>query len=200
MNRQSTLRFWMVGLVTFGLSGCWSAVKYEAQSTAPESCLVSAVGEAGTVTRRGDLLKITTPADNIALVQVTDEGKFNVIDDPKNSKEITFRTEVRRWLARAYETCARKWGRKTAKRIEPISLPKSEVGKPSHVEQHSDNGSCDTLKRCLHTLAETTCRDNPECGFDIRANPFEESICKTLLDAMKRRSEEKQESLPQECY
>ena len=167
-----TKRLCILALIAFWLSGCWSAVKYEAKSTAPEACLVSAVGESGTVTRRGDLLKITTTDESVALVQVTDDGKFNVVDDPKNSQELTFRTQVRTWLARANETCARKWERKTAKRVDPISLPKSEVGQPSHGASKSDGGSCDTLKRCLHTLAETTCRDNPECGFDIRANPF----------------------------
>ena len=90
MNRRSTKRLCMLALIAFWLSGCWSAVKYEAKSTAPEACLVSAVGESGTVTRRGDLLKITTPDESVALVQVTDDGKFNVVDDPKNSQELTF--------------------------------------------------------------------------------------------------------------
>ena len=186
--------------VAFGLSGCWSTVQYESKSTAPEACLVAAIGNDGKVTRKGNMLRIETADKQIALLQVTDEGKFSVIDDPASSSDLTFKTRVLSWLALANENCARKWERKTVQRVDPISLPKSEVGEPSHVDHHHDGGSCDVLKRCLHTLAETTCHDNPECGFDIKANPFEESICKTILDAMKRRSKDKEEPLPQECY
>lgn len=193
-------RLSVILLLGAGLSACWSAVQYEAQSTAPESCLVVAVSDDGTVSRNGDLLRIETNDEKVAVVRVTEESKFSVVDDPANSSDLTFRTQVLSWLALANETCARKWERKTVERVEPLSLPKSEVGEPSHVGHHHDGGSCDALKRCLHTLAETTCRDNPECGFDIRANPFEESVCKTILDAMKRRAGEKQEALPQECF
>lgn len=190
----------VASLVAWGLMGCWSTLQYEPKSTAPEDCLVAAVGKSGTVSRRGDLLRIETPDNKLAMLRVTDEGKFNVVEDPANSSDLTFKTQVLSWLALANENCARKWERMTVQRVDPISLPKSEVGEPSHVGHHHDGGSCDVLKRCLHTLAETTCRDNPECGFDIRANPFEESVCKTILDAMKRRAEEKKEPLPQECF
>jgi len=200
MLKCSFISLVVTSFIVFGLSGCWSTVAYESKSTAPEACLVAAIGSDGKVTRKGNMLRIETADNQVALLRVTDEGKFSVIDDPANTSDLPFKTKVLSWLALANENCARKWERMTVQRVEPISLPKTEVGEPSHVGHHRDGGTCDVLKRCLHTLAETTCRDNPECGFDIKANPFEESICKTILDAMKRRSEEREEALPQECY
>lgn len=200
MQHRLSKHLVVASVVAWGLVGCWSTVQYESKSTAPEACLVAAVGSSATVSRRGDLLRIETPEDKTATLRVTDEGKFSVVEDPANASDLTFKTQVLSWLALANENCARKWERMTVQRVDPMSLPKSEVGEPSHIGHNHDGGSCDVLKRCLHTLAETTCRDNPDCGFDIRANPFEESVCKTILDAMKRRSQEKKESLPQECF
>ena len=203
MNRYCT-NLWagtLLGtLVLVGLSGCWTAIVYEPASTEPENCLAQAVGDSAAVEKKGDTLRILTPDDRVAFVTVTDERKFKVLSRDESTQDLTFRTEVLSWLALANESCALKWERKTVKAVDPISLPKSEVGQPSHFGQSNEVNSCDTLKRCLRTLAKTTCRDNPDCGFDIKANPFEESICKTILDAMRRRSNDTSEPLPRECF
>lgn len=187
-------------LALFALSGCWTAIVYEPASTEPENCLAQAVGDSAAVEKKGDTLRILTPDERVAFVTVTDERKFKVVVREESTQDVTFRTEVLSWLALANESCALKWERKTVKAVDPVSLPKSEVGQPSHIGRSKEVKSCDTLKRCLRTLAKTTCRDNPDCGFDIKANPFEESICKTILDAMRRRSNDTSEALPRECF